>query len=66
MIVACGGSETDKFRVKLNTHVSGISAQKHWICQSIQIRNKDQLPADKKILKFVSDDFLVAGLSENY
>jgi len=64
IIVACGGSETEKFRAKLNAIVSGISAQKHWACQSIRINNRDQLPADEKILKFVSDDFLVAGLSE--
>jgi len=65
IIVACGGSESDSFRVKLNAHVNGISAQKHWVCQSIRIHNRDQLPADEKILKFISDDFYVAGLSEN-
>ena len=63
IIVACGGSETDKFRSKLNSHVSGIRAQRNWACQSIRINNRDQLPADVKILKFVSDDFHVACLS---
>ena len=65
IIVACGGSETDKFKSMLTSHVSGIRAQRNWICQSIRISNRDQLPADVKILKFVSDDFYVAGLSED-
>ena len=65
IIVACGGSETDKLKTMLTAHVSGIRAQRHWVCQSIRINNRDQLPADEKILKFVSDDFHVAGLPDD-
>jgi hypothetical protein len=61
IIAVCGNSEALTLKGGLNEQFTGLPAQAHWKCQSIEVKNTDRTPAPEKILGIALEKFGGAG-----